>query len=90
MTQKQAFKEVAEVLGLGVVDVINIYKAYWKAIFEIMESLDIDNIPINEESFKKYSSTFNIRLLGKFYIPFKRFKMIRYGGTKYQKYKANV
>lgn len=60
-------------LGLPPEEISNIYKAYWKFIKETIEGLPLKE-DLDEESFHKLRTNFNIPKLGKLHCTYPKYK----------------
>lgn len=75
MTQKEILAAVSVKLGLPKTFVTKVYKAYWRAVREHIESLPLKE-EMSEEEFKRLKPNVNIPSLGKFYVTFEKYKKV--------------
>lgn len=67
MTQKEILATVSVKLGLPKTFVTKVYRAYWRAVREHIESLPLKE-DISDEEFKKIKPNVNIPSIGKLYV----------------------
>lgn len=82
-----AIKEASKQVGLPVELVDKVYKAYWKAIRDYIQSLDVKDI--SESEFSSLRTSFNIPSLGKLYTNFSRVQGVKSRFEYLQKIKNN-
>lgn len=63
-------------LDLPIEAIKSIYKAYWKFIRSKIEELPLKE-DLDEETFNKLKTSFNIPNLGKLYCPYKKYKALK-------------
>ena len=66
MSYKTVIEKVSQELGLPKEHVDKVYRAYWKALREKIESIPIKDQPLEE--IEKYQLSFNVHSLGKFFF----------------------
>ena len=66
MSYKTVIEKVSQELGLPKEYVDKVYRAYWKALRERIESIPIKDQPLEE--IEKYPLSFNVPSLGKFFF----------------------
>lgn len=75
MTQKEILAAVSVKLGLPKTFVTKVYKAYWRAVREHIESLPLKE-EMSEEEFERLKPNVNIPSLGKLYVTPERYRKI--------------
>lgn len=73
---KKVYEKVGKELNIPTSQVEMLYKAYWKAVKNYIESLPLDK-NLSEEEFNALKTSVNIPSLGKFYIPYNKYKRIK-------------
>jgi nucleoid DNA-binding protein len=83
MTYDEIIEKVAESTGLHKTFVNKVYRAYWKAVKEYIETLPLKE-ELTDEDFQKLRPNVNIPAIGKFYVTLERYK------NKKKYYKINT
>lgn len=73
---KKALNELSIELNIPIEELIKIYKAYWKFIKFNIEKLPLKE-ELNEETFNKLKTNFNISNLGKLSCIYPRYKIVK-------------
>ena len=86
MTYEEIIAQVADSLGFDKKLVDRTYKAYWKAVKEHIESLNLKD-SLTDEEFEIQKPNVNIPSIGKFYISLDRYHYFKRKSEEYNKYK---
>ena len=87
---KETIDKLSRELNLSAEDIFNAYKAYWKFIRKKIEELPLKE-ELDEETFSKLKTSFNIPKLGKLHCIYSRYKTLKTINNKIQndKHKKN-
>ena len=75
MTQKEILAAVSVKLGIPKTFVTKVYRAYWRAVREHIESLPLKE-DMSDEEFKKMKPNVNIPSIGKLYVDLEKCRKI--------------
>ena len=73
---EETLNRLSRELKIPVDEILNIYKAYWKFIKTNIESLPLKE-DLDEETFNKLKTNFNIPKIGKLHCTYPRYKTVK-------------
>jgi hypothetical protein len=73
---KEILNKLSRKLNLQPEEILDIYKAYWKFIHTTIKTLPLKE-DLDEESFNKLKTNFNIPKLGKLHCTYSKYKTIK-------------
>jgi hypothetical protein len=86
---KETLNKLSRKLNIPQKEIMKVYKAYWKSIHKRIESLPLKD-DLDEETFSKLKTNFNLPKLGKLHCIYEKYKVINYFyRNNNDKYKEN-